>query len=63
MKEKFKLLASSLSQEEADKIWELFYLLLENYQDNKINVYSEIKDFDILIIYKVLNLFSDEQAN
>ena len=63
MKEKFKLLASSLSQEEADKIWELFYLLLENYQDNKINVYSEIKDFDILIIYKVLNLFRDEQAN
>jgi hypothetical protein len=63
MKEKFKLLASSLSQEEADKIWELFYLLLKNYQDNKINVYSEIKDFDILIIYKVLNLFRDEQAN
>lgn len=63
MKEKFKLLADSLSQEEADKIWELFYLLLENYESNKINVYSSIKDFDILIIYKVLNLFSDEQAN
>ena len=63
MKEKFKLLADSLSQEEADKIWELFYLLLENHQDNKINVYSRIKNFDILIIYKVLNLFSDEQAN
>lgn len=63
MKEKFKLLADSLSQEEADKIWELFYLLLENYESNKINVYSLIKDFDILIIYKVLNLFSDEQAN
>ena len=63
MRDKFKLLAESLSEEEAGKIWELFYLLLENYQDNKINVYSEIKNFDILIIYKVLNLFSDEQAN
>ena len=63
MRDKFKLLAEDLSEEEADKIWELFYLLLENYQDNKINVYSEIKNFDILIIYKVLNLFSDEQAN
>lgn len=63
MRDKFKLLAESLSEEEADKIWELFYLLLENYQDNKINVYSRIKNFDILIIYKVLNLFSDEQAN
>ena len=53
MRDKFKLLAESLSEEEADKIWELFYLLLENHQDNKINVYSEIKNFDILIIYKV----------
>ena len=60
MIDKFKLLADSLSEKEADKIFELFYLLLENYDNDKINVYSEIKDFDILIIYKVLNLFADE---
>jgi hypothetical protein len=60
MIDKFKLLADSLSEKEADKIFELFYLLLENYENDKINVYSEIKDFDILIIYKVLNLFADE---
>ena len=60
MIDKFKLLADSLSEKEADKIFELFYLLLENYENDKINVYSEIKDFDILIIYKVLTLFADE---
>jgi hypothetical protein len=60
MIDKFKELADSLSEKEADKIFELFYLLLENYENDKINVYSEIKDFDILIIYKVLNLFADE---
>ena len=60
MIDKFKLLADSLSEKEADKIFELFYLLLENYDNDKINVYSEVKDFDILIIYKVLNLFADE---
>jgi hypothetical protein len=60
MIDKFKLLADSLSEKEADKIFELFYLLLENYENDKINVYSEVKDFDILIIYKVLNLFADE---
>jgi uncharacterized protein YlaN (UPF0358 family) len=61
MIEKFKQLTDLLSEEEAAKISELVLLLLDNYKDGKINIYSEVKDFDIFIIYKVLNLFSNEE--
>jgi uncharacterized protein YlaN (UPF0358 family) len=61
MIEKFKQLTDLLSDEEAAKISELILLLLDNYKDGKINIYSEVKDFDIFIIYKVLNLFSNEE--
>ncbi len=61
MIEKFKQLTDLLSEEEAAKISELILLLLDNYKDGKINIYSEVKDFDIFIIYKVLNLFSNEE--
>jgi len=61
MIEKFKQLTDLLSEEEAAKIFELILLLLDNYKDGKINIYSEVKDFDIFIIYKVLNLFSNEE--
>lgn len=62
MKDKYLKLLESLTEEEADKLSELFFLLLNNYNEEKINLYSEIKNFDIMIIYKVLNLFSDEQT-
>lgn len=62
MKDKYLKLLESLTEEEADKLSELFFLLLNNYSEEKINLYSEIKNFDIMIIYKVLNLFSDEQT-
>jgi hypothetical protein len=61
MIEKFKQLTDLLSEEETAKISELVLLLLDNYKDGKINIYSEVKDFDIFIIYKVLNLFSNEE--
>ncbi len=61
MIEKFKQLTDLLSEEEAAKISELILLLLDNYKDGRINIYSEVKDFDIFIIYKVLNLFSNEE--
>ena len=61
MIEKFKQLTDLLSEEEAAKIFELILLLLNNYKDGKINIYSEVKNFDIFIIYKVLNLFSNEE--
>ena len=61
MIEKFKQLTDLLSEEEAAKIFELILLLLDNYKDGKINIYSEVKDFVIFIIYKVLNLFSNEE--
>ncbi len=61
MIEKFKQLTDLLGEEEAAKISELILLLLDNYKDGKINIYSEVKDFDIFIIYKVLNLFSNEE--
>jgi uncharacterized protein YlaN (UPF0358 family) len=61
MIEKFKQLTDLLTEEEAAKIFELILLLLDNYKDGKINIYSEVKDFDIFIIYKVLNLFSNEE--
>jgi hypothetical protein len=61
MIEKFKQLTDLLTEEEAAKIFELILLLLNNYKDGKINIYSEVRNFDIFIIYKVLNLFSNEE--
>ena len=61
MIEKLQQLTDLLTEEEAAKIFELILLLLDNYKDGKINIYSEVKDFDIFIIYKVLNLFSNEE--
>jgi hypothetical protein len=61
MIEKFKQLTDLLTEEEAAKIFELILLLLNNYKDGKVNIYSEVRNFDIFIIYKVLNLFSNEE--
>jgi Fe2+ or Zn2+ uptake regulation protein len=34
--------------------------LLESWEDDKINLYTEIQDFELTTIYKVLNLFNEQ---
>ena len=60
MIEKFKELVLSLDQKESNNIITLLTLLLESWEDDKINLYSEIQDFELTTIYKVLNLFRDD---
>ena len=60
MIEKFKILVLSLDEKETNNIITLLTLLLESWEDDKINLYSEIQDFELTTIYKVLNLFRDD---
>ena len=60
MVEKFEQLVDSLSEKESDNITTLLTLLLESWEDDKINLYTEIQDFELTTIYKVLNLFRDD---
>ena len=60
MIEKFKELVLSLDEKETNNIITLLVLLLESWEDDKINLYSEIQDFELTTIYKVLNLFRDD---
>ena len=60
MIEKFKELALSLDQKETNNIITLLTLLLESWKDDKINLYTEIQDFELTTIYKVLNLFNEQ---
>jgi hypothetical protein len=60
MIEKFKELVLSLDQKESNNIITLLTLLLESWEDDKINLYTEIQDFELTTIYKVLNLFRDD---
>jgi hypothetical protein len=60
MIEKFKELVLSLDEKETNNIITLLTLLLESWEDDKINLYSEIQDFELTTIYKVLNLFRDD---
>jgi len=60
MVEKFEQLVDSLSEKESDNIITLLTLLLESWEDGKINLYSEIQDFELTTIYKVLNLFHEQ---
>jgi hypothetical protein len=60
MIEKFEQLVDSLSEKESDNIITLLTLLLESWEDDKINLYSEIQDFELTSIYKVLNLFNEQ---
>ncbi len=60
MIEKFKELVLSLDQKESNNIITLLTLLLESWEDDKINLYTEIQDFEITTIYKVLNLFNEQ---
>ena len=60
MIEKFKELVLSLDEKETNNIITLLTLLLESWEDDKINLYSEIQDFELTTIYKVLNLFNEQ---
>jgi hypothetical protein len=60
MIEKFKDLVLSLEQKESNNIITLLTLLLKSWEDDKINLYSEIQDFELTTIYKVLNLFNEQ---
>ena len=60
MIEKFEQLVDSLNEKESNNITTLLTLLLESWEDDKINLYSEIQDFELTSIYKVLNLFNEQ---
>ena len=60
MIEKFEQLVDSLDDKESNNIITLLTLLLESWEDDKINLYSEIQDFELTSIYKVLNLFNEQ---
>ena len=60
MIEKFKELVLSLDEKETNNIITLLALLLESWEDDKINLYTEIQDFELTTIYKVLNLFNEK---
>ena len=60
MIEKFEQLVDSLNEKESDNIITLVTFLLESWEDDKINLYTEIQDFEISTIYKVLNLFNEQ---
>ena len=60
MIEKFKILVDELDEKESSNLISILSSLLEAWEDGKINLYSEIKDFEITTIYKVLNLFNEQ---
>jgi hypothetical protein len=60
MIDKFKELTLLLDEKETSNIITLLSLLLNSWEDDKINLYSEIQDFELTTIYKVLNLFNEQ---
>ena len=62
MIEKFEQLILSLDESEAESIINLLESLILSWEDDKINLYTEISDFHIYTILKVLRLFQDEQT-
>jgi len=60
MIEKFKELTLLLDEKETNNIITLLTSLLESWEDDKINLYTEIQDFELTTIYKVLNLFNEQ---
>jgi len=60
MIEKFKELVLLLDEKETNNIITLLTSLLESWEDDKINLYTEIQDFELTTIYKVLNLFNEQ---
>lgn len=60
MIDKFKELVLSLDEKETNNIITLLTLLLDSWEDDKINLYTEIQGFELTTIYKVLNLFNEQ---
>ena len=60
MTDKFEQLVLSLNEKESNNIIILLTFLLESWEDDKINLYTEIQDFELTTIYKVLNLFNEQ---
>ena len=60
MIDKFKELVELLDEKESSNLIIILSLLLETWEDGKINLYSEIQDFELTTIYKVLNLFNEQ---
>ena len=60
MIDKFKELVEELDEKESSNLIIILSLLLEAWEDGKINLYSEIQDFELTTIYKVLNLFNEQ---
>ena len=63
MIEKFEQLVDSLDEKESNNITTLLTFLLESWEDDKINLYTEIQDFELTTIYKVLNLFHEQTTD
>ena len=60
MIDKFKELVEKLDEKESSNLIIILSLLLETWEDGKINLYSEIQDFELTTIYKVLDLFNEQ---
>ena len=60
MVDKFKELVGSLDEKESSNLIIILSSLFESWEDGNINCYTEIQDFEISLIYKVLNLFKNE---
>lgn len=58
--DKFKELVENLDEKESSNLVIILSLLLEAWEDGKINLYTEIQDFELTTIYKVLNLFNEQ---
>ena len=63
MVDKFKELVEKLDEKESSNIIIILSLLLESWEDDKINLYSEIQNFELTTIYKVLNLFHEQTTD
>lgn len=63
MKEKFLQLSELLNENESDNIVTLLTLLLEAWENDKIDLSTSISDFELTTIYKVLNLFTNEKQD
>ena len=60
MIDKFKELVEKLDEKESSNLIIILSSLLESWEDGKINLYSEIQNFELTTIYKVLNLFNEQ---
>ena len=63
MIDKFKELVEELDEKESSNLIIILSLLLESWEDGKINLYSEIQNFELTTIYKVLNLFHEQTSD